>query len=143
MNDNYMNWIFAISMAGAVITAIGFITSRNLPEIQKKPRIRKFAAVALGLLFFGFALFEPFVSPYSNARHFEELKVERINSLEDVADFNRKQAYIISDLNEDVKDLRADLYSVTRYYSNVTKILLATVAVLVFNFAFVKKEEAN
>lgn len=142
MNDNSMDWNFGIALVGAIIVIIGFITSRNLPEIQKKHRIRKFSAVALAFIFFGFSLFAPIVPSYSNARYFDR-KVEKLNSIEEAAEFNKEQARIVSDLAQDIKDLRADLYSVNRFYENTTRILLFTVAILAVTFAFTKKEEAK
>lgn len=90
MNDNSMEGIFGIAILGAVLVIVGLITSRKLPKTQKNNRVRKFGAVALALIFFGFMTFAPFVPSYSNARSLDELKVENINSIEDVAEFNKK-----------------------------------------------------
>lgn len=141
MNDNSMQWIFGISIIGAIIIAIGFVTSRNLPETQKKIRIRKFAAVALALICLSFPFFEPIVISYSNARYLDETRIEKINSIEDINELNKRQTYLIADLAQDIKDLREDLYLANRFYGNATRILLLTVVALLLNFAFAKKEE--
>jgi hypothetical protein len=142
MNNALMNWILVIAIVTSmVIIAIGFITSRNLPEIQKKYHIQKFGAVAVSLILFSLIISEPFISSYSNARHLDEPKVERLNPLEEATEFNKEQAHIIRELTEDVKNLRTDLYLINRFYGNATRILLITVAIFVLAFAFTKKEE--
>lgn len=141
MNDDFMNWFLVVAVLSAVMTIVGLVTSRNLPEKQKKIRTQKFAAAGLALVFFCLPMFRPPVSSYSKAEYLDELEVPSIKSLEDVAKFNRKQADYIEDLRVDIKRLRDDLHSTNLFYTNAIQLLSFAGAMFILSSGFIKRKE--
>ena len=110
MNDNTVYWILGVILIAAIIMIFGHITSRNLLGKQKKNRSRKFAAIAMALMWFSFPLLSPYISSYSRTSYLDELKADNPNYIENIAKFEEEQTRNIERLKSEVQNLRDELY---------------------------------
>ena len=129
-NENSIYWILGVTLIGLLITLSGFITGRGLPVKQRRLRTQKYAAVALGLLAFSFPIFKPFVSSHSRTKYLDELKAENLDSLEDIAKFDKEQTKNIERLKIEVEDLRKDLNALSDYYGFVIQLFSSALGAL-------------
>ena len=137
-----MNWFSVIAIISGIILIAGFITSRNLPEAAKKVRIQRFAATALILMLISFPIFQPYVPLHSGTKYLSELKSENLGSIEEIDHFDKEQTQNIEELKREVGSLREDVYSLNRYYSNLTTLLSVTLAALLTLFFIFRKEKS-
>lgn len=141
MNENSIWWILGAIIITAVITVIGFIFSRNLPKKQKTLRIRKFAAVGLAFFFFCLPIFKPYISFAGRASFLEELKADNLNSIEEIAKFEKEQTRQIERLKNEAEHLREELKAVNLYYGFMIQILSTVIATACLIFVFMKREK--
>ncbi len=102
-------------LLGAILVMLAFVifgslTSRNLPPEKRKFHVRKFTLIGLAVLLFCLPIFKPFVYSYSQAKHIETKYVGKLDSIEQVSEYQAKQEKDIRLLKEDVMELKEDLY---------------------------------
>ena len=141
IEENFIYWILGTALTALALTVYGYVTGRNLPPQKRKLHIRKYGLIGLALIFFALPIFKPFVSSYSAVKRSEDLKAENLNSVEDLAEFEKEQARIIERLKQDVVELKNDTYRMNLYYSTLVQLLSTMVAVSALNFAFKKRED--
>ena len=130
-----MMWTLAALGAAILIIFVGFLSARDLPEKQKRSRLRKFAAFAMIPLILTLLLPHPFVAkpyastppPASEAGRFEPSSAE--------------QAKEIRRLQEEVFKLRTDLAEVNDYYRHVTSTALFIALGFLLSYSFRKNDE--
>jgi hypothetical protein len=140
-SDNSVYWILGTVLIALALLMFGRVTSRNLPSKQRKVRIRKYALTGIAIIFFCLPIFKPFVSSYSNVEFLDEVKAENLNSTEDIANFEKKQARTIERLKKEVVELKRDVYQINLYYSTVIQLLSMMIAIGALTYALRKKEE--
>ncbi len=143
-NENWHYLVLETAVISLIFTILGFITSRNLPEKQRKIHIRKFALIGLAIIFICLPIFKPYISSYSRTENLDKLKTDNLVSVEEIAKFEIDQTYQIERLKNEVEHLREDINQTDLYYSTVVKLLSTGIAVVCFSFAFgFRKEEKD
>jgi len=123
IHDNFLFWLLGIAAIAGLLTVYGILTSRALPETQKAARVRMFALVGLGILFFFLPIFKPYVSSYSVVEDLEIAKPGDLDSPEDHIRHEKDQDGNIERLKIEVNRVREDIDRVNLYYSTVVQIL--------------------
>lgn len=142
MFENGEYWFLGIILIGILISIIGSLTGRNLPQKQKQMRVFKSTAGGLALIAFSLPLFIPYISPFSSIDYLNTLKAENLNSVEDIAKFEQDQTQNIEELKTEIKILRKEIYEMNRFYERITHFLSIVIGIFSFTYAF-RKEEKN
>lgn len=141
ITENSVYWILGTALIALALTIFGFITSLHLPIRERQLRVRKFALVGCGIVFFCLPIFKPYVSSFSGVRFLDKINTENLNSVEEIVKCEKDQTRNIERLKSDIVDLRGEVYRMNLYYSSVIQLLSTIIAMISFSFAFKKKEK--
>jgi hypothetical protein len=134
-HDNFIFWLLGVATIAGLFTVYGSLTSRALPEPRKSARIRMFALIGLGILFFFLPIFKPYVSSYSVVDDLEIANPGDLNTQEAHANHEKDQDRNIERLKTEVNRLREDIDQVNFYYSTIVQTLSTIVFVTCLIFA--------
>jgi len=118
-------WSLLIAFITAAIFVVGFLTSKKLPMGQRDCRIKQSAALAM-IPFFLFILFSaPYVT--SLAVVYKQPPSEKLQTeaLEDNPTSDSTQDMRIAALEDEIRNLRTDVYKLNVFYKGVCTILAA------------------
>lgn len=123
MHDNFIFLLLGVAAIAGIFTLYGILTGRDLPETQKVARIRMFALIGLGILFFFLPIFKPYISSYSVVEDLEITNPGDLSLQEVHVKHERNQNRNIERLKSEVNRLRKDIDQANFYYSTIVQML--------------------
>jgi hypothetical protein len=134
-------WMLVISSVLSVWMIAGFISSRKLPEIERRARIRKFGAVGLTVLLGWVLVSDPPVPSYTNLSDREYQEPANLETTEQVVKQFREQNYRLERVEREAVRLREDLYNVHQHYRILLLLVVMVGSTLIINRGFPKKNQ--
>ena len=143
LNENFIYWMLGTTLLALGLAIVGALTSRHLPLKQRRIRVSKFAAVGAAIVLLSLSIFKPYLSSSHSVEFLDELKAENLNSVEEIAAFEKKQTKNIERLKKEVIEQEKNIERTNLYYSTVIQLLSNTIAIILIGVAFRKKESES